>query len=284
MVFAKLLTVDTVLAEFFANNQKLLVLTGAGISTDSGIPAYRDADGNWLHSKPVLYQDFIKEYATRQRYWARSMLGWPRMQNNEPNSGHHVLQKLEHAGYLQHLITQNVDSMHQRAGSKNVVDLHGRIDTVICLSCGISSSRRAWQALLSEKNPEWQTKVIVASDRPDGDVLIDNANYSNFHVPDCHCGGMLKPEVVFFGESVAKTTVEFCQQQLEQAAALLVIGSSLTVFSGFRFVKRAAELGKPVAILTKGKTRGDDLATLKIEQDCSEALQDAWVTLQTQKM
>lgn len=265
---------DSTLADFFENHRKLLILTGAGISTDSGIPAYRDADGNWLHSKPVLYQDYIKDYKTRQRYWARSMLGWPRMQKNTPNSGHQALQKLESSGYLQYLITQNVDGMHQRAGSKNVIDLHGRIDTVICLSCRVSGSRRQWQALLSERNPEWQTKVIVASDRPDGDVIIDNANYSDFDVPDCQCGGIIKPEVVFFGESVPKATVEFCQRQLLQAPALLVIGSSLTVFSGFRFVKRAAELGKPVAILTRGKTRGDDLATLKLEQGCSQALQD----------
>jgi len=268
------------LSDFVSDNQNLFILTGAGISTDSGIPAYRDADGNWLHAKPVLYQDFINEYATRQRYWARSMLGWPRMQQNKPNGGHFAIQKLESAGYLQCLVTQNVDGMHQRAGSMSVVDLHGRIDTVICLSCRVSGSRRDWQALLSEKNPEWQTKVIVARDRPDGDVIIDNANYNDFDVPDCRCGGIVKPEVVFFGESVPKPTVEFCQRQLEQAGALLVVGSSLTVFSGYRFVKRAAELNKPIGILTRGKTRGDELATLKIEQGCSEALEDVWQQLE----
>jgi len=136
------LRADQQLTDFVREYQNLLVLTGAGISTDSGIPAYRDADGNWLHAKPVLYQDYIKEHTTRQRYWARSMLGWPRMQQNQPNRGHHALQQLEAAGYLQYLITQNVDGMHQRAGSKKVLDLHGRIDTVMCLSCRNSSSRR----------------------------------------------------------------------------------------------------------------------------------------------
>jgi len=279
VAFAKALIAERNLAEFIQRHRGLLVLTGAGISTDSGIPAYRDADGNWLHAKPVLYQDFVNHHATRQRYWARSMLGWPRMQKNQPNRGHQALRQLEQSGYLKFLITQNVDGMHQRAGSNNVVDLHGRIDSVVCLSCKTTSARKTWQAQLSDKNPEWQTKVIVASDRPDGDVLIDNANYSDFEVPSCPCGGVVKPEVVFFGENVPKASVDFSMQQLQEAPALLVVGSSLTVFSGFRFVKRAAELKKPIAILTKGKTRGDDLATLKIDQGCSEALDDALQTL-----
>lgn len=263
------------LAEFLQQHQTTMVLTGAGISTDSGIPAYRDATGKWLHSKPVLYQDFVSKPEARQRYWARSMLGWPRMQQNLPNDGHFTLARLQQAGVVNALVTQNVDGMHQRAGSTEVIDLHGRIDEVMCLSCGDLSSRAQWQSFLAEKNPEWQTRVVVAKDRPDGDVLIEQANYQDFYVPDCPCGGLIKPKVVFFGESVAKTVVQHCRDNLKHAGALLVVGSSLTVFSGYRFVRWAAELGKPVAILTRGETRGDQLATLKLDAGCSETLMDA---------
>ncbi len=266
------LSAEQQLAEFFQSHQSLMVLTGAGISTDSGIPAYRDSNGEWLHSKPILYQDFVSEQASRQRYWARSMLGWPRMQNNAPNRGHHVISELQQAGFINALVTQNVDGMHQKAGSKNVIDLHGRIDEVICLECQQLSSRQTWQARLVELNPEWQTRVVIAKDKPDGDVEIEKANYHDFEVPACACGGIIKPDVVFFGESVASKVVDQCKDYLKQAKALLVIGSSLTVFSGFRFVRWAEEQQKPVAILTYGKTRGDDLASLKIEAGCSETL------------
>ncbi len=252
-----------------------MVLTGAGISTDSGIPAYRDANGEWLHSKPILYQDFISQHSTRQRYWARSMLGWPRMQNNLPNAGHHAISDLQQLGLVSALVTQNVDGMHQKAGSHEVTDLHGRIDQVRCLRCLELSSRQQWQTELADLNPEWQTKVIIAKNKPDGDVEIEHANYQDVEVPSCSCGGIVKPEVVFFGESVAKQVVVKCQEQLAQANALLVIGSSLTVFSGFRFVRWAAELHKPIAILTYGSTRGDELASLKIEAGCSETLAGA---------
>lgn len=249
-----------------------MVLSGAGISTDSGIPAYRDANGQWLHSKPILYQDFVDQHTSRQRYWARSMLGWPRMQNNEPNVGHYALTQLQQAGFISALVTQNVDGMHQKAGSTQVTDLHGRIDQVTCLSCRELRSRQQWQTELARLNPEWQTKVIIAKDKPDGDVEFEQANYSDFEVPDCDCGGIIKPEVVFFGESVSRDVVSSCREQLTRANALMVVGSSLTVFSGFRFVRWAAELDKPIIILTYGKTRGDDLASIKIEAGCSETL------------
>ena len=252
-----------------------MVLTGAGISTDSGIPAYRDSNGEWLHSKPVLYQDFVSEHASRQRYWARSMLGWSRMQNNAPNRGHEVIADFQEDGFINALVTQNVDGMHQKAGSQQVIDLHGRIDEVICLDCQQLGSRKDWQARLVDLNPEWQTRVVVAKDKPDGDVEIEQANYHDFVVPDCACGGIIKPDVVFFGESVAPRVVDQCKDYLQQAKGLLVIGSSLTVFSGFRFVRWAAEQHKPIAILTRGKTRGDELASLKIEAGCSRTLDGA---------
>jgi len=269
------LTAEQQLAEFIQSHRSLMALTEAGISTDSGIPAYRDTNGVWLHSKPILYQDFVSAHASRQRYWARSMLGWPRMQNNAPNRGHEVIAELQQAGYINALITQNVDGMHQKAGSQQVIDLHGRIDEVICLSCQQHSSRKEWQARLVDLNPEWQTRVVIAKDKPDGDVEIDQANYHDFEVPACACGGIIKPDVVFFGESVASRVVEECKEYLQQARALLVIGSSLTVFSGFRFVRWAAEQNKPIAILTYGKTRGDELASLKLEAGCSDTLDGA---------
>lgn len=246
----------------------VLVLTGAGLSTDSGIPDYRGPGSP--PRTPMTFQEFIASPANRQRYWARSHVGWARMGGAEPNAGHLALAELERRGLLTGLITQNVDGLHERAGHRDVIDLHGRIDCVVCLDCDTRSGRAELQARLDALNPGWSAQDVVLA--PDGDVLLEDTEA--FLVADCEvCGGRLKPDVVFFGESVAKDLVAHCFELTERARALLVVGSSLHVMSGLRFVRRAAAIGTPVAIVNRGTTRGDPLADVRLDAGCTPALE-----------
>ena len=259
------------LARFLEQGQSVTVLTGAGVSTASGIPGYRDRDGNWKHTRPVQFSEFVTSARVRRRYWARSFLGWRRIAGARPNPAHQALASLEANGLLDTLITQNVDGLHRRAGNRRVVDLHGRLDTVICLACKRPADRVAWQQRLADANPDWQGKGLGV--RPDGDIDLDDDGCRDFRVPACDtCGGIMKPDVVFFGESVPKNRVAVATDAVARAAALLVVGSSLMVFSGFRFARQALETGKPIAILNRGRTRADDMAHLKIDGDCGDVL------------
>ncbi|MEO7013940.1 MAG: NAD-dependent protein deacetylase [Dokdonella sp.] len=259
------------LRHFVDQHERLFVLTGAGCSTDSGIPDYRDAAGDWKRKPPVTLQAFVGDAATRRRYWARNMLGWGRFGHASPNLAHEALARLEHGGKQQVLLTQNVDRLHQAAGSRNVIDLHGRMDVVVCLACQHSSARELLQEELLARNPAWVD--LAASPAPDGDADIERADFSAFDVPDCtQCGGLLKPDVVFFGENVPRERVDAATHHLQQADAMLVVGSSLMVYSGFRFAQMAARLGKSIAAVNLGTTRADDLLTLKVEESCAQAL------------
>lgn len=259
------------LQDFVQSHHRLFVLTGAGCSTDSGIPDYRDANGGWKRAQPVTYQAFMGEPRTRQRYWARSMVGWRRFGRARPNATHHALSRLEQAGKLELLLTQNVDRLHQAAGNRRVVDLHGRLDQVRCMACERRFPREAFQQALSALNPDWAQ--LDAIDAPDGDADLEGLDFSAFQVPPCpHCAGLLKPDVVFFGENVPRERVTAAMDSLDAADAVLVVGSSLMVFSGYRFVHAAARRGKPVAAINLGRTRADDLLQLKVELSCAEAL------------
>ncbi|WP_054660936.1 NAD-dependent protein deacetylase, partial [Stenotrophomonas pictorum] len=227
-------------------------------------------DGQWKRTPPVDYRAFMAEPATRQRYWARSLLGWPRIGLARPNATHHALAALEAEGRVELLLTQNVDGLHQRAGSRTVIDLHGRLDAVCCMGCQARSTREHLQQRLRQANPGWE--VRQAGTAPDGDADLDT-DFSGFQVPACErCGGILKPDVVFFGENVPRARVEAVHAHLRQADAVLVVGSSLMVYSGFRFVQAAARAGLPVAAINLGRTRADDLLELKIHAPCAQAL------------
>ena len=258
------------LAAFVARHRRLFVVTGAGCSTDSGIPDYRDAEGQWKRTPPVTYQAFMGEAATRQRYWARSLVGWSRFGLARPNASHHALAALEADGKVELLLTQNVDGLHQRAGSQAVIDLHGRLDQVRCMQCEARSSREQLQARLRLANPGWD--ALDAGIAPDGDADLE-VDFSAFQVPACeHCGGILKPDVVFFGENVPRERVAAVHAHLQQSDAVLVVGSSLMVYSGFRFVDAAAKAGLPIAAVNLGRTRADALLSLKVESPCGQAL------------
>jgi NAD-dependent SIR2 family protein deacetylase len=264
-------TSSHMLREFLARHRRLFVLTGAGCSTDSGIPDYRDADGSWKRTQPVTYQAFMGEELTRKRYWARSLVGWRRFGHATPNDTHHALARLEQHGNVALLLTQNVDGLHQRAGSMNVVDMHGRLDTVRCMGCERRSPRHALQQHLLDLNPEWAQ--LDAADAPDGDADLEGHDFNRFILPPCpHCDGILKPDVVFFGENVPRDRVAAAMLALESADAMLVVGSSLMVFSGYRFAHAAAKAGKPIAAVNLGRTRADPLLSLKVEQPCAQAL------------
>lgn len=259
------------LADFVHRHPRLFVLTGAGCSTESGIPDYRDAKGEWKRPSPVTYQAFMGEEATRRRYWARSLIGWPTMAGARPGAAHRALARLEDAGRVGLLLTQNVDGLHEAAGSRGTIDLHGRIDTVRCMGCERRTPRALLQQALRERNPRWA--ALEARAAPDGDADLEGHDFSAFDVPACdRCGGLLKPDVVFFGESVPRERVAAAFAALEAADAVLVAGSSLMVYSGFRFVQAAAAAGKPVAAVNLGRTRADDLLALKVEQPVGEAL------------
>ncbi len=251
------------------STRRFVLLTGAGLSTDSGIPDYR-GPGRPVR-QPMTYQELVATEAAHQRYWARGFLGWSRMGHAEPNPGHDAVARLEAAGALDLLVTQNVDGLHERAGAEHVVALHGRISDVVCLDCGATSPRTAMQARMDAANPTWLERHRTRPLRPDGDVDLDDT--AGFLVPPCVvCGGRLKPDVVFFGENVPRPRVQRVTDAVDRTEALLVAGSSLTVMSGFRFVRRAAKLGTPVVIVNRGRTRGDDLATYTVGEGTSEVL------------
>lgn len=265
------MTENAGLEEFIHRHRRLFVLTGAGCSTNSGIPDYRDADGNWKRAQPVTYQAFMGDRLTRQRYWARSLIGWRRFGQVQPNDTHRALARLEMLGRSEILLTQNVDRLHQAAGSSQVIDLHGRLDLVLCMGCGLKMRRDEMQERLVRLNPEWAGLDAVTA--PDGDADLEGLDFSSFVVPPCpHCDGLLKPDVVFFGENVPRERVAAATRHLEQADAVLIVGSSLMVYSGFRFVQAAAGAGKPIAAVNLGRTRADGLLALKVKQPCAEAL------------
>jgi len=258
------------LEQFIDRHSRLFILTGAGCSTQSGIPDYRDADGKWKRTPPVTYQAFMGDPATRRRYWARSLIGWRRFGAAQPNDTHKALARLEAMGRSEILLTQNVDRLHQTAGSARVIDLHGRLDVVRCTGCERRLPREEMQQELVRLNPSWRDLDAVTA--PDGDADLDGYDFSSFAVPPCRwCGGVLKPDVVFFGENVPRERVEEAVRHLGQADAMLIVGSSLMIYSGFRFARMAADAGKPMAAVNLGRTRADDLLALKVEKPCEEA-------------
>lgn len=258
------------LRDFLRLHPRVLLLTGAGISAASGIPTYRDDNGRWLHSTPIQHRDFISSEASRRRYWARSALGWPLVRDAQPNAAHHALTGMQGAGHVAGIVTQNVDQLHQKAGSADVIDLHGRLDRVRCLDCDALENRDDLQANLCDASGEAPEASMV---RPDGDADVDEWSIASVCVPRCQrCGGILKPDVVFFGDNVPRARVDSAMAALTAADALLTVGSSLQVYSGFRFCREAQRLGKPIAILNPGLTRADDLASLKITKPADQVL------------
>lgn len=249
-----------------------VVLTGAGISTSSGIPDYRDRDGVRRGRQPMMYQEFLAAPESRRRYWARAMLGWPRVRQAQPNAAHEALAGLQRHGLISNLITQNVDTLHDQAGSQDVIELHGSLHRVLCLDCGQRSERDSIQQLMERQNP--YLAGVDAVQAPDGDTLLDPAFEARFQVPHCpHCAGeRMKPDVVFFGENVAQPTAARAMAAAENAAGMLVVGSSLMAYSAFRLCRVIADRGKPLIAINLGKTRADDLLDLKIEASCEQLL------------
>jgi NAD-dependent SIR2 family protein deacetylase len=259
------------LAAWLAERSRVCVITGAGVSTESGIPDYRDGDGNWKRSPPVQYRDFVESEAVRKRYWARSFAGWPMFVAAQPSAAHVALARLERAGRVAEVVTQNVDRLHQRAGSRNVIDLHGRLDVVRCLANGHRFDREAFQARLRDENPGWDASTARIA--PDGDADIEGVGFSAFVVPACEvCGGILKPDVVFYGESVPREVGAAALAAVESADGVLVAGSSLMVWSSFRLVRAAVQHGIPVAAVNRGRTRADDLFAFKLDEECGAVL------------
>ncbi|GAB3375517.1 SIR2 family protein [Azotobacter armeniacus] len=250
----------------------LLVLTGAGISTPSGIPAYRDKEGVRHGKAPMMFQEFIGSAAARKRYWARSMIGWPRVRQARPNAAHQALARLAADRRIAGLITQNVDGLHQQAGSDGVIELHGNLHRVRCLDCGKILWRSEIQTLLEEENAYLQGIEAVLA--PDGDARLAEACLEGFRIPWCPCCGsdLLKPDVVFYGEGVPAEQTDAASLSIEQAPALLVIGSTVMTYSSFRLCRSIAAQGKPLLAINQGTTRADDLLNLKIEQPCEQVL------------
>ncbi|WP_432995208.1 NAD-dependent protein deacetylase [Dactylosporangium sp. CA-233914] len=254
----------------------VLVLSGAGISTESGIPDYRGRSGQKRNAQPMTYQTFTRDPVARRRYWARSHLGWRTIARAAPNAGHHAVGRLQARGLLTGIITQNVDGLHQAGGAGGVVELHGALDRVICLDCGELSGRDELDRRLATANAGYD--AVAGGVNPDGDVDLTDEQAAGFVVVDCtDCGGMLKPDVVFFGESVPAPRVGECFELVERSASVLVLGSSLTVMSGRRFVVRAAKLGLPIAIVNQGPTRSDALASILVDAPLGTVLSKiAW--------
>lgn len=261
------------------DGRRVVVLSGAGCSTESGIPDYRGPDSERRARKPMLYQEFTRDPLARRRYWARSAVGWRRVADARPNAGHRALKMMEQSGLVQGIVTQNVDGLHQEAGSERVVELHGNLAAVVCLECGAEERREALQRTLMHLNPDWSESAEVlqpfgdAESAPDGDVELDAGSESAFQVAPCrHCGGVLKPDVVFFGENVPKERVDVAWELFDEAEVLLVAGSSLTVYSGYRFVLGAAQRSVPVGIINLGSTRGDEIARVRVHGRTGEVL------------
>ena len=254
--------------------KSLVVLTGAGISTSSGIPDYRDRDGVRRGRQPMMFQEFLNAPEARRRYWARAMLGWPRVRVARPNAAHEALATLQTHGIITGLITQNVDSLHDQAGSHDVVELHGSLHWVLCLDCRQRTERDVVQQTLEQQNP--YLAGVDAIQAPDGDTLLDASFEERFQVPHCpHCGGeRMKPDVVFFGENVAPPTAAKAMALIEQADGLLVVGSSLMAYSAFRLCRATVDQGKPIIAVNIGKTRADDLLDLKLQIPCVQLLPD----------
>lgn len=255
-----------------------MVLAGAGCSTESGIPDYRGPEGRLRNRKPMQYGEFVRSAPARTHYWGRSAVGWRRVARARPNDGHRALARLEHRGVVRGIITQNVDGLHQAAGSRRVVELHGSLAWVRCLECGARVTREEHQARLVTLNPGWMRSVEGGARdapeiAPDGDAEIGQGTTEGFVVPGClECDGVMKPDVVFFGENVPRETVDRAWALFDEADVLLVVGSSLTVYSGRRFVYRAVERDMPIAVLNLGPTRADDVAAVKLESRVGEVL------------
>ncbi|KAG7391704.1 NAD-dependent protein lipoamidase sirtuin-4 [Phytophthora pseudosyringae] len=270
-----------------ASQGKTMVLTGAGISTDSGIPDYRGPNGVYNRNKdfrPIQFQEFIEAHTYRQRYWARSFLGWPKILNTQPNGSHHALTELQWAGAVSSIVTQNVDRLHTKSGSHSVVEMHGSLHEVECQGCGHVTPRQSYQETLAELNPSvanWsiehpdkETGDVASSDKvnPDGDVDI-SWNYDDFDYPACSkCGGIVKPRVVFFGENMPVVTRTTALERVGDANALLVVGSSLKVFSAMRLINHAHARKIPIAIVNLGPTRADELCSLRVDKPCTGLL------------
>ena len=270
-------TVETsALVRFVRRHPRLFVLTGAGASTESGIPGYRDADGRWTRTPPVRVDEFLRTEEGRRRYWLRSMLGWPQLAGARPNAAHAALAQLEALGRVAQLVTQNVDGLHQRAGSRGVIELHGNAHSATCVVCGAVHLRAAIQHTLERENDRFLHigDAVSAADcdvNPQGDP--EAHALEDFVPPACEaCNGILKPDVVFFGECVPRDRVEAARAALERADAMLVVGSSLMVYSGYRFCEWAMRMGKPLAAVNRGRTRADPLLVLKVERACGGAL------------
>ncbi len=257
--------------------RRIVALTGAGCSTESGIPDYRGA-GRPTRRSPIQHDAFVRSAQVRRRYWARSTLGWPRFLAARPNAAHQALARLESAGSVAGVITQNVDRLHHRAGSVRVVELHGALEEALCLACGAREPRSALQGRLENANPGWSDRVALGA--PDGDAELPAEEVAAFNVTPClGCGGALKPDVVFFGGHVAEPTLDAAWSLFAEAEALLVVGSSLAVYSGFRFARRAAEIGLPIAIVNLGPTRADAWAEVRIQAPAGAVLPELAATL-----
>ncbi|HEY1692929.1 MAG TPA: NAD-dependent protein deacetylase [Polyangiaceae bacterium] len=254
-----------------ARGRRAVALTGAGLSTESGIPDYRSPESLARPRRPIHGSDFLRSASLRKRYWARSTLGWARMRLARPNAGHEAIAALEQRGAVAHVVTQNVDRLHRKAGSLRVTELHGALEDVVCVACGALEARDALQGRLLALNPGWES--AVAPSAPDGDADLPAESVESFEVATClGCGGVVRPRVVFFGENVPRPTVDEAFAAVDAAELLLVAGSSLAVFSGYRFLRRAVERGIPVAIVNRGPVRGEEHATLKVEASTGATL------------
>lgn len=266
------------LKEFIDKHHRLCILTGAGISTESGIPDYRSAEvGLYARSnhKPVLYKEFCNSEAIRRRYWARNYIGWPRFSSLKPNITHKILKDLEYVGKVGCIITQNVDNLHSKAGSKEVIELHGTAFRVMCLNCNHKICRYELQEVFQKLNPSMV--AITQMIRPDGDVELSQAQVEDFNVPACdNCGGILKPDIIFFGDNVPRNIVQNVKNNVENSDALLILGTTLTTFSAYRIVLQAIEANKPIAIVNIGKTRADEFVNLRVEGRCGDILSKVW--------
>lgn len=252
----------------------LFVISGAGLSTESGIPDYR-SEGVGLYARtdrrPMQHSEFVRSAKSRQRYWARNYVGWPQFSSHLPNSAHFALKDWEDKGKLQWLVTQNVDALHLKAGNERLTELHGCTHRVVCLGCGSLTLRAELQKRFAALNPSWAASAGAVA--PDGDVFLEDEQVLNFRVPACDaCGGILKPEVTFFGDVVNRATVQFVHNKLAESDAVLVAGSSLQVYSGYRFLLAASERKLPIAIVNIGPTRADHLADVKLSARCGEVL------------